>query len=337
MMQLSYVHGASDTPFIGETIGVHFDWVVERFADRDALIVRHQEVRWTYRELKERVDAFAAGLLALGLKRGDRIGIWSPNNAEWVIAQFATAKAGLILVNINPAYRLAELEYALNKAGCVALITATQFKTSDYLGDAARIGPRARHRNAGQSARVTAAGSAAGDRHRRRYRPRHGAVRRRFRTRRHAERHGLAALAEELQFDDPINIQFTSGTTGFPKGATLSHHNILNNGLSMSVHRRGYAVDRARSALHSGAALSLLRHGARQSRLPDARRGDGFSERRLRSSRHPRSGRGRALHRRSTACRRCSSPRWTIPTSRNSICPRCAPASWPAALARSRS
>jgi len=132
-MQLSYVHGASDAPFIGETIGVHFDRIAERFAERETLIVRHQLVRWTYRELKERVDAFTAGLLALGLKRGDRIGVWSPNNAEWVITQFATAKAGLILVNINPAYRLAELEYALNKAGCVALITATQFKTSDYI------------------------------------------------------------------------------------------------------------------------------------------------------------------------------------------------------------
>src|SRR5689334_1180226 len=134
MPQLSYVHGASETPFIGDTIGVHFDRIVERFGEREGLIVRHQQVRWTYRELKERVDAFAAGLLALGLERGDRIGVWSPNNAEWVIAQFATAKAGLVLVNINPAYRLAELEYALNKAGCVALITAARFKSSDYIG-----------------------------------------------------------------------------------------------------------------------------------------------------------------------------------------------------------
>src|SRR5277367_2361572 len=134
MPPLSYVHGANRTPFIGDTIGVHFDRIVERFGERDALIVRHQEIRWTYRELQERVDAFAAGLLALGLKRGDRIGVWSPNNAEWVITQFATAKAGLILVNINPAYRLTELEYALNKVGCKALVTATSFKTSDYIG-----------------------------------------------------------------------------------------------------------------------------------------------------------------------------------------------------------
>src|ERR1700730_5416034 len=134
MAQLSSVHGASDRPFIGDTIGVHFDRIVERFADSDALIVRHQQVRWTYRELKERVGGFAAGLLALGLKRGDRVGVWSPNNAEWVVTQFATAKAGLILVNINPAYRLAEIEYALNKVGCHLDLTATQFKTSDYIG-----------------------------------------------------------------------------------------------------------------------------------------------------------------------------------------------------------
>src|SRR6202011_931891 len=141
MAQLSYVHGASGTPFIGDTIGVYFDRIAERFGDHDALIARHQQIRWTYRQLKERVDAFAAGLLALGLKRGDRVGVWSPNNAEWVVTQFATAKAGLILVNINPAYRLAELEYALNKAGCVALITAAQFKTSDYLAMLRELAP----------------------------------------------------------------------------------------------------------------------------------------------------------------------------------------------------
>src|SRR6266566_7802171 len=133
MPQPSYVHGASTVRLIGETIGVHFDRIAERFGERDALIVRHQGLRWSYRELRQRVDAFAAGLLALGLLPGERIGIWSPNNAEWVVAQFATAKAGLILVNINPAYRTTELEYALNKAGCRALITAARFKTSDYL------------------------------------------------------------------------------------------------------------------------------------------------------------------------------------------------------------
>jgi fatty-acyl-CoA synthase len=141
MAQLSYVHGASSTPLIGETIGVHFDKIVERHGERDAVISRHQQLRWSYRELKERIDAFAAGLLALGLRRGQRIGIWSPNNAEWVVTQFATAKAGLILVNINPAYRLSELEYVLAKAGCAALVTAARSKTSDYLAMLAGLVP----------------------------------------------------------------------------------------------------------------------------------------------------------------------------------------------------
>ena len=130
----SYVHGASDVPLIGQTLGEYFDGAVARFPDADALVARQQKVRLTYRQLQERVDAFAAGLLALGLAPADRVGIWSPNNAEWLITQFATAKAGLILVNINPSYRLAELEYALNKVACKALITATALKTSDYIG-----------------------------------------------------------------------------------------------------------------------------------------------------------------------------------------------------------
>src|SRR5262249_48948480 len=130
---LSYEHGAAGVKLLGETIGANFDRAVARWGDRPALVVRQQSVRWSYRQPGERVDAFAAGLIALGLRPGDRVGIWSPNNAEWVITQFATAKAGLILVNINPAYRLAELEYALNKVGCRALITATSFKSSDYI------------------------------------------------------------------------------------------------------------------------------------------------------------------------------------------------------------
>jgi fatty-acyl-CoA synthase len=230
MPQPSYVHGASQTPLIGETIGVHFDRIAERFADRDALISRHQQIRWSYGELKERVDAFAAGLLALGLEPGERVGIWSPNNAEWVIAQFATAKAGLILVNINPAYRLAELEYALNKASCAALLTAARFKTSDYIGMLRDLAPELADAVPGMlraeklpALRIAIAigeermpgflrfDDVAGL----------GGA---------AERARLATLIDELQFDDPINIQFTSGTTGFPKGATLTHHNILNNG-----------------------------------------------------------------------------------------------------------
>ena len=131
---LSYAHGTSAASLIGDTIGVHFDRTVARHPERLSLVARQQGVHWTYRELSEKVDAFAAGLLALGLEPGDRVAIWSPNNSEWVVTQFATAKAGLILVNINPAYRLSELEYALNKVGCKVLITATRFQTSDYIG-----------------------------------------------------------------------------------------------------------------------------------------------------------------------------------------------------------
>jgi fatty-acyl-CoA synthase len=206
-------------PLIGETIGSHFDRAAARWAGREALVVRHQQIRWTYAELKTHVDALAAGLIALGLEPGDRVGIWSPNNAEWVLTQFATAKAGLILVNINPAYRLVEVEHALRKSGCTALITATQFKNSDYLGmirplvEQGRL-PKLRtviHLGDGSEDGMISFADAAS---------RGGA----------AERTHLEDVAGRLQFDDPINIQFTSGTTGLPKGATLTHHNILNNG-----------------------------------------------------------------------------------------------------------
>jgi fatty-acyl-CoA synthase len=218
MAELSYVSGVSDKPLIGRTIGAEFDRVCAAAPDTLALVVRHQGVRWTYAELKARVDAMAAGLLALGLEPGERIGIWAPNCAEWAITQFATAKAGLVLVNINPAYRTSEVEYALNKVGCRALVTAVRHKSSDYLGMLREIGPERlpelklivttgedQHAGCLPFAQVLKAGGAA-------------------------EAARLADLAETLQFDDPINIQFTSGTTGFPKGATLSHHNILNNG-----------------------------------------------------------------------------------------------------------
>ena len=218
--RLSYVHGASGVPLLGETVGAHFARSAARWADRTALVVREQNVRWSYAELDARVDAFAAGLLALGLEPGDRVGIWSPNNAEWVVTQFATAKAGLILVNINPAYRTHELDYALNKVGCRALVTATSFKTSDYLGMLRELDWGPGTRLPLLEAVIQVGGSSPG-------------------TLPFAEiatlgtgaqRARLAGLVHSLQFDEPINIQFTSGTTGSPKGATLTHHNILNNG-----------------------------------------------------------------------------------------------------------
>ena len=225
---LSYVHGGSDTPLIGETISVHFDRIAARWSNREALVVRHQDVRWSYEELKERVDAFAAGLLALGLEPGDRVGIWSPNNAEWVITQFATAKAGLILVNINPAYRVYELEYALNAVGCKALITATAFKSSDYTAMLAELAPEIASSDRGElrakrlphlRSLIQIGGQETGFLAFDEVAAEAGA----------GHRAQLDDLAGRLQFDDAINIQFTSGTTGHPKGATLTHHNILNN------------------------------------------------------------------------------------------------------------
>jgi fatty-acyl-CoA synthase len=237
MLTQSYVHGASRVPLIGETIGTHFDRIAARWPERPALIVRDQGVRWTWAGLKERVESFAAGLLALGLEPGDRVGIWSPNTAEWVVTQFATARTGLILVNINPAYRLSELEYALNKVGCRALILATRFKTSDYLGMLQELAPELSTSRPGtlRAARlpqleavIQIGGQEPGTLAFDEVMARGG----------DAERHRLGELAGKLQFDDPINIQFTSGTTGSPKGATLTHHNILNNGFFIGEAQR---------------------------------------------------------------------------------------------------
>jgi fatty-acyl-CoA synthase len=230
MLNQSYVHGVSDDPLIGQTIGVNFDAAVARWRDREALVVRHQNVRWTYGGLQEQVDAFAAGLLALGLEPGDRIGIWSPNNSEWIVTQYATAKAGLVLVNINPAYRISELEYALNKVDCKALVLAATFKTSDYIGmireiapEVARCAPGALVAKRLPSLKTLIQIGAATE-------PGYYAFGDVAKMGGDAERDTLRALSGVLQFDDPINIQFTSGTTGFPKGATLTHFNILNNG-----------------------------------------------------------------------------------------------------------
>jgi fatty-acyl-CoA synthase len=220
----SYVRGASTPPLLETTISDRFEEIVRRHPDRPALVSRAQGRRFTYREIGVAVDDFARGLTSLGLKRSDRVGIWSPNNAEWVITQFAIAKLGLILVTINPAYRTHELEYALRKVGCSALITATSFKSSDYVGMLRKLAPEIA---AGAPGRlkleklpdlhtIIQIGES----------PEPGLI-----SFDEVSKGGTGAPAPsvELNPDDAINIQFTSGTTGSPKGATLTHRNILNN------------------------------------------------------------------------------------------------------------
>src|SRR6201993_3603701 len=209
---LSYSSGESATPLLGDTIGGNFDATVLAFADREALVDRSDPRaarRWTYAELAADVDALALGLLEMGIEKGDRVGIWAPNCAEWTLTQYATAKIGAILVNINPAYRTRELEFVLNQSGSTLLVAAERLKTSDYAAMITEVRPQCPELNA-----VVLLGS-----------PEWRALLDRGRQ---LDRGVLDAI--ELDTDDPINIQYTSGTTGFPKGATLSHHNILNNG-----------------------------------------------------------------------------------------------------------
>jgi fatty-acyl-CoA synthase len=226
----SYVSGVSDAPLLGMTIGQALDRAQATWGDREALVSPSHNVRLSWRGLAQQVDALAAGFLALGLERGDRIGIWSLNRPEWTLTQFAAAKAGLILVTINPAYRLHELAFALAKVGCKALVTATAFKTSNYMEMVNTLAPElARARpgelNAAKLPKLRTVIQIGGP-------PSAGAVAFNDVTKMGRDRHRetLASLSDSLQFDDPINIQFTSGTTGSPKGVTLTHHNILNNG-----------------------------------------------------------------------------------------------------------
>jgi fatty-acyl-CoA synthase len=211
--ELSYTSATSDTPLLGDTIGANFDRTAARFPGRPALVDVPAGLRFTYAELKDEVDALAYALLGMGIATGDRVGIWSPNRSEWIVTQYATAKIGAILVNINPAYRTSELEFVLNQSGCKLLVAAQRLKTSDYAAMIAEVRPRC-----ADLEQVVLLDS--------------DAWHELLETGKYADISVRNAALEAIQLsaDDPINIQYTSGTTGFPKGATLSHHNILNNG-----------------------------------------------------------------------------------------------------------
>ncbi len=240
----SHVVGSTDTPLSEDTIPAWLDRTAAVHGQRDACIFSAQDIRWTWAQLRDEADRLAAGLASLGFVKGERLGVWSPNRSEWILAQYATARLGVILVNLNPAYRIAELEYALNKVQCRGIIAAPAFKTSDYLGMLNQLAPElatcppgelqaaalphlrtvirmGTERSAGMLnladvlARADAAGVAA-----------------------------VRAASTRLDRNDPINIQFTSGTTGNPKGATLTHRNIVNNAISVAATMRFGAGDR---------------------------------------------------------------------------------------------
>jgi fatty-acyl-CoA synthase len=220
---LSYANGASAEPLLGDTIGGNLERTVARVPDAAALVSAHQGVRYTYAEFNEAIDRLASGMLAAGLAKGDRVGVWGPNMAEWALTQYATAKLGVILVNINPAYRAHELEYALGQSGCRWIISTAELKGTDFAAmvDEVRGSVRSLERAVyfGSAEWEEVAGTPiAAD--------------------------AIRAQAAELDFDDPINIQYTSGTTGFPKGATLTHHNLLNNGYFLGQLLRYTEADR---------------------------------------------------------------------------------------------
>src|SRR5919197_2994915 len=224
-MALSYAHGASETPLLGETIGDNLARTATAHPDADALVSCHQDVRWSYAELDERVDRAAAALIAAGLEPGDRVGLWSPNRAEWTLVQYAAARAGIIQVSVNPAYRTSELEFALRQSGCRMLVAAPAFKTSDYVAMTEEVRPalpeleHAIFFDTPEWDELLEAGSAIST-------------------------DQVRACAAQVAFDDPVNIQYTSGTTGFPKGATLSHHNVLNNGYFVAEYCGYTSADR---------------------------------------------------------------------------------------------
>ena len=307
-MRPSYVHGASATPLLGQTIGENLDRAVERWGDREALVSCHQDVRYTYAELGEAVDRLARALLADGLEPGDRLGIWSPNCAEWVLVQYATAKAGIVLVNVNPAYRTSELEYALRQSGCRALIAAPAFKTSDYAAMIESVRgdlPDARARRAARLARVGGAGRAAPD-----------------------QDVELPVVPVRRRDQHPVHERHH----GLPQGR---HAQPPQHPQQRLLRGRGLPLHRGGPRLHPRALLPLLRHGHGQPRLHHARRlhGDPGGGVRARGDAARRAGGALhlALRRADDVHRRARAPA----TSRSSTSPACARGSWPARRARS--
>jgi fatty-acyl-CoA synthase len=243
---LSYVSPTSDVPLLGDTIGDNFDATVARHGDREALVVRHQGIRWTYRQLAAEVEVCARALMALGIEKGDRVGIWAPNRAEWTVIQFATAKIGAILVNINPAYRVAEVDYVIKQSGLRLLVLAPQLRSSDYvemlrtlLPDSATLPPRPDRLPASAFPELEALMVLDAE-----TRPGMWSWADLPDLAERVSGEALLQRQREQQFDDAINIQYTSGTTGFPKGATLSHHNILNNAYFVGARMRFSPEDR---------------------------------------------------------------------------------------------
>jgi fatty-acyl-CoA synthase len=304
---LSYSHGASAESLLGETIGDNLRRMAAAHGANEALVDMPTGQRWTYAQLDADTDLVALGLIAAGIEKGDRVGIWAPNCAEWALLQYGAAKAGAILVNINPAYRSHELAYVLRQSGTKLLVSAESFKASDYRamieevrGDLPDLEQVVYIGTAGWAELVTA--------------------------RTGLDRGELTEREASLAFDDPINIQYTSGTTGFPKGATLTHHNILNNGYFVGEGCGYTADDRVCVPVPFYHCFGMV-----MGTVPAS------SSRPLASIRRPRSPQSRpSAARRCTACPQCLSPSWRYPISPATTCPACARASWPARRARSR-